>query len=64
MRCRARPTSMAKHSWPFASVDGWGNVAIVTYTVNPHTLERIGKMLVRSPMGTTTMAATPLPGNR
>jgi len=49
-----------KHSWPFASVDKWGNVAIVKYTVNPHMLERIGKMLAVAAYGHTTMAATPL----
>jgi DUF917 family protein len=52
-----------KHSWPFASVDKWGNVAIVKYTVNPHMLERIGKMLAVAAYGMTTMAATPLPGH-
>lgn len=56
------PYLYGKHSWPFASVDRWGNVAIVTYTVNPHMLERIGKMLAVAAYGNTTMAATPLPG--
>jgi len=51
-----------KNSWPFASVDKWGNVAIVRYTVSPHMLERIGKMLAVAAYGHTTMAATPLPG--
>jgi DUF917 family protein len=51
-----------KHSWPFASVDKWGNVAIVKYTVNPHMLERIGKMLAVAAYGGTTIAATPLIG--
>ncbi len=55
------PYLYGKHSWPFASVDKWGNVAIVTYTVNPHMLERIGKMLAVAAYGNTTMAATPLP---
>jgi hypothetical protein len=50
-----------KHSWPFASVDKWGNVAIVKYAVNPPMLERIGKMLGVAAYGSTTMAATPLP---
>jgi DUF917 family protein len=54
------PYLYGKHSWPFASV---GNVAIVTYTVNPHMLERIGKMLAVAAYGNTTMAATPLPGH-
>ncbi|RME79151.1 MAG: DUF917 domain-containing protein [Chloroflexi bacterium] len=56
------PYLYGKHSWPFSSVDRWGNVAIVTYTVNPHMLERIGKMLAVAAYGNTTMAATPLPG--
>ena len=50
-----------KHSWPFTSVDKWGNVAIVKYAVNPSMLERIGKMLGVAAYGGTTMAATPLP---
>lgn len=56
------PYLYGKHSWPFASVDQWGNIAIVKYTVNPHMLERIGKMLSVAAYGKTTMAATPLPG--
>jgi DUF917 family protein len=56
------PYLYGKHSWPFASVDSWGNVAIVKYTVNPHMLERIGKMLAVAAFGGTTLAATPLPG--
>jgi len=56
------PYLYGKHSWPFSSVDKWGDVAIVKYTVNPHMLERIGKMLAVAAYGTTTMAATPLPG--
>lgn len=51
-----------KNSWPFSSVDHWGNIAIVKYTVSPHMLERIGKMLAVAAYGHTTMAATPLPG--
>ena len=54
------PFLYGKHSWPFASVDKWGNVAIVKYTVNPHMLERIGKMLAVAAYGGTTIAATPL----
>jgi DUF917 family protein len=57
------PYLYGKHSWPFASVDKWGNVAIVKYTVNPHMFERIGKMLAVAAYGSTTMAATPLPGH-
>ena len=56
------PFLFGKHSWPFSSVDHWGNIAIVKYTVNPHMLERIGKMLAVAAYGHTTMAATPLPG--
>jgi DUF917 family protein len=56
------PYLYGKHSWPFSSVDRWGNVAIVKYTVNPHMLERIGKMLAVAAFGGTTMAATPLAG--
>jgi DUF917 family protein len=55
------PYLYGKHSWPFASVDKWGNIAIVKYTVNPHMLERIGKFLAVAAYGGTTMAATPLP---
>jgi DUF917 family protein len=55
------PYLYGKHSWPFASVDQWGNVTIGKYTVNPHMLERIGKMLAVAAYGKTTMAATPLP---
>jgi DUF917 family protein len=57
------PFLYGKHSWPFASVDKWGNVAIVKYTVNPHMLERLGKMLAVAAYGGTTMAATPLPAS-
>jgi DUF917 family protein len=57
------PYLYGKHSWPFASVDKWGNVAIVKYTVSPHMLERIGKYLAVAAFGNTTMAATPLPAD-
>jgi DUF917 family protein len=57
------PYLYGKHSWPFSSVDKWGNVAIVKYTVNPHMLERIGKMLAVAAYGGTTIAATPLPAS-
>jgi len=55
------PFLCGKHSWPFASVDKWGNVAIVKYAVNPHMVERIGKMLAVAAYGSTTIAGTPLP---
>jgi hypothetical protein len=54
------PYLYGKHSWPFSSVDKWGNIAIVKKTVNPHMLERIGKMLAVAAFGNTTIAATPL----
>jgi hypothetical protein len=57
------PYLYGKHSWPFSSVDKWGNVAIVKETANPHMLERIGKMLAVAAFGNTTIAATPLPGS-
>ena len=57
------PYLYGKKSWPFASVDKWGNVAIIKRTVNPHMLERIGKMLAVAAFGNTTIAATPLPGS-
>ena len=57
------PFLYGKKSWPFASVDEWGNVAIVPYTISPHMLERIGKMLAVAAYGGTTIAATPLPAN-
>jgi len=56
------PYLYGKHSWPFSSVDRWGNVAIVAYTISPHMLERIGKMLAVAAFGHTTIAATPLRG--
>ncbi len=56
------PYLYGKKSWPFASVDKWGNVAIVDYAVNPYMLERIGKMLAVAAFGNTTIAATPLLG--
>lgn len=56
------PFLYGRNSWPFASVDKWGNVAVVKYTVTPHMLERIGKMLAVAAYGGTTIAATPLRG--
>jgi DUF917 family protein len=50
-----------KNSWPAASLDEWGNVAIVKYAVSFHMFERIGKMLAVAGYGTTSMAGTPLP---
>lgn len=56
------PYLYGKNSWPFASVDRWGNIAIVKETCNPYMLERIGKMLAVAAFGTCTIAATLLPG--
>ncbi len=55
------PYLYGKNSWPFASVDRWGNVAIVKETCNPYMLERIGKMLAVAAFGTCFIAATLLP---
>jgi DUF917 family protein len=51
-----------KKSWPVASVDKWGNVAIVKSAVSSPMFERIGKMLAVAAYGSTTMAGTPLRG--
>jgi DUF917 family protein len=56
------PFLHGKHSWPFSSVDQWGNISIGKFTINPHMLERIGKMLAVAAYGHTNMASTPLPG--
>lgn len=47
-----------KNSWPFSSVDRWGNIVIVKETCNPYMLERIGKMLSVAAYGKCTIAAT------
>lgn len=57
------PYLAGKNSWPLASVDQWGNIVIVAYTVNPHMLERIGKMLAVAAFTGTTMASTVLPAS-
>ena len=57
------PYLYGKNSWPFASVDRWGNITIAKYTVSPHMLERVGKMLAVAAYGHTTMASTPLPAS-
>ncbi len=59
---QSTPFLNGKHSWPYSSVDRWGDIAIVTYTQNPHMLERLGKMLAVAAYGHTAIAATPLPG--
>lgn len=57
------PYLHGKDSWPFASVDKWGSVAIIKQAANPHMLERLGKMLAVAAFGSTTIAATPLSGS-
>jgi DUF917 family protein len=49
-----------KPSWPVASVDKWGDVAIIDRAVSSHMFERMGKMLAVAAYGGTTMAGTPL----
>ena len=56
------PYLYEKNSWPFSSVDRWGNICIVRETCNPHMLERIGKLLSVAAYGMTSMAATLLIG--
>jgi hypothetical protein len=56
------PYLYEKDSWPFSSVDRWGNICIVKETCNPHMLERIGKLLSVAAYGMTSMAATLLSG--
>ena len=57
------PFLHGKHSWPFVSVDEWGNTTIVKYTLNPYMGERIGKMLAVAAFGATEIAANPYPAN-
>jgi DUF917 family protein len=57
------PYIHGKNSWPFASVDRWGNIAIVKETASPQMLERIGKMLSVAAYVGTSIAATPLSGS-
>ncbi len=56
------PYLYEKNSWPFSSVDPWGNICIVKETCNPYMLERIGKLLSVAAYGMTSMAATLLTG--
>ena len=49
-------------SHPFASVDLWGNVAIVTETANPYMFERVAKMLGIAGIHGNAIAATPISG--
>ncbi len=55
------PFLYGKNSWPFASVDNWGNVVIAKKIANAHMLERIGKMLSIAAYSFTMIAGTPLP---
>jgi len=57
------PYLYGKNSWPFSTVDKWGDVAIVKRAANAYMLERIGKMLSVAAYGFVTMAATPLPAH-
>jgi len=54
------PYLYGKDGWPAASVDKWGDVAIVKRTANCHMLERVSKMLAVASYGLTMMAGTPL----
>jgi hypothetical protein len=51
-----------KNSYPFVSVDKWGNVCIVKEAQGPHLLERVGKMLSMAAYGTCFIASTLLTG--
>ncbi len=55
------PFIYGKDSWPVASVDQWGNIVIIKYTVDSYMLERVGKLLAVAAYGSTTQAGTPLP---
>jgi DUF917 family protein len=56
------PFLTGKNSYPFVSVDRWGDIAICKQTQNPLMLERIGKMLAVAAFEGTSIAATPLSG--
>jgi hypothetical protein len=47
-----------------ASVDKWGNIVIIKYTVDSYMLERVGKLLAVAAYGMTMQAGTPLPARR
>jgi hypothetical protein len=55
------PFIYGKDSWPVASVDQWGNIVIIKYTVDSYMLERVGKLLAVAAYGSTMQAGTPLP---
>jgi len=56
------PFLYEKNSYPFTSVDQWGNVCILKEAQSPHTLERIGKMLSVAAYGSCYLASTLLTG--
>jgi DUF917 family protein len=57
---QATPFIYGKHGWPVASVDKWGNIVIIKYTVDSYMLERVGKLLAVAAYGMTMQAGTPL----
>jgi DUF917 family protein len=58
---QSTPFIYGKHGWPVASVDQWGNIVIIKYTVDSYMLERVGKLLAVAAYGSTMQAGTPLP---
>ena len=46
----------------FTSADRWGNITIVKKAANPHSLERLAKMLAVAAYGNTAVAGIPLMG--
>ncbi len=56
------PYLYEKDSYPFASVDQWGNVCILKEAASPNTLERVGKMLSVAAYGSCYIASTLLTG--
>lgn len=56
------PYLYEKDSYPFASVDQWGDVCILKEAASPHTLERVGKMLSVAAYGSCYIASTLLTG--
>lgn len=49
-------------SYPFTSVDQWGNVAVVPETANAYMLERVSKYLSIAGIHGTSIASTPISG--
>ena len=50
-------------SYPFSSVDLWGNVAVVPETANAYMLERVSKYLSIAGIHGTSIASTPITGD-